>query len=803
MMRFAARDDRPMTDAAARALAPLDGVLARLLYARGVETAAQAEAFLYPTESQLHDPLRLSGVAEAVALLRQARDERVRVAVYGDYDVDGMCATALMVEALTAYGLEARAHTPSREEGYGLNLNAVEALSGEYGLLLTVDLGVSNHAEVRAAQALGMRVIVTDHHQLALENSPADAVVSPLLGDYPCRKLCGTGVAYKLAQALLGADTARQWLDLAALATVADVVPLVDENRALVALGLPRIAEGARPGLRALLAVSGVKGDVESDTLGFQLGPRINAAGRMGEAAPAVRLLLTRDEAEAEALARTLDELNTLRKQTEREILAQAQEQAAAFDFVQNRLLCVTGDDWHTGVIGLVAGRLCQQYYRPTVALSRQGELAHGSLRSIPGVNIHRCLQACDDLLLRYGGHEQAAGVTLEAAKLDAFLARLEAAVAESAKAECFVPTQVYDARVELGEITRELVEQLQLLRPFGFGNPAPLLLARDARVERKRACGAAGAHLQLTLRQGGAVLDGIGFGLGPEAAAMPPVIDVCFAARENEYLGRRSLQCDVKAWAPAAGAAEAQLSALSPEDWRFALLDALPPELPAPPQAGKSDARGEWYQDTGALPPGLECLDEWLQAPEGTLLLTRAPGTAAWAARRFGGRATLCVGAPTDARCFNALVALPRPDGLPRGYRRVALLDGELYPGEADRWRALLPQAALALPPAPSPALCALAGETDAGDESYRALYRALRRGDCRALSEAARLAGLTPAQTHAGLTAFAQLGLLAYQRLPFSVSLLPPAPCALRDSPVLGALRALSHPLEEAMEC
>ncbi len=838
----------------------MDGVLARLLYARGVETAAQAEAFLSPDESRLRDPLLLPGVTDALAILRFARDEHVRVAVYGDYDVDGMCATALMAEALTSCGVSARPHTPSREAGYGLHEEDIRALAGECGVLLTVDLGVTNAAEVRAAQALGMRVIVTDHHQLGLEPCPADALVSPLLGAYPFRRLCGTGVAYKLAQALVGREAAAQWLDLAALATVADVVPLLDENRALVACGLPVIASGARPGLKALLDVSGAaRGEVDSETLGFQLGPRLNAAGRMGTAGPALQLLLTRDAAEADALAHELDDLNALRKRTERDVLAQAEKQAEAFDFVGRRLLCVQGDGWHTGVIGLAAGRLCQRYDRPVIALSKQDGLLHGSLRSIPGVNIHSCLQACDELLLRYGGHEQAAGVTLDAANGEAFLARLETAVAASAAPECFLPAAVYDAEIGLDKVTQALVDQLKLLRPFGYGNPSPLLLARGLAVDRKRACGADGAHLQLTLRQGGAVLDGIAFGMGGQVNALPPLVDACFAAKENEYRGRVSLQCEVKAWAPAADAPQAQLAALTPEDWRFALLDALPcsadvpsdkapaasavqpvhgttaapaasaaqtapgttatPAAPATqpvpgttavpacaerPQAGFIRANGELYQDTAVLSgEALDgVIDGWLQATEGALLVARTAETAARALARWPERLTLCTGAPDDARCFHALVILPRPERVPRGYRHVALLDGEALPDELASWRARLPRAQ-AVAAEPSAALRTLAASADAGDEAYRVLYKALRGADCRSLAEAAKLSGLTPAQAHAGLTAFAQLGLLTYRRLPFAAALLPPVKCALGDSPLLAALRALTTPRKEAAEC
>ena len=457
MLRFIPRDTRPLHGREAAALHPYTGVTARLLYARGIATAQEAERFLHPSLSQLHDPMRMHGMAEAVAILTEAKNQHLPTVVYGDYDVDGICACSLLTLALRRFGVDAHTHTPLRAEGYGLNCEAVRRLAQDYRVLVTVDLGITNHEEVRLAQSLGMRVIVTDHHGLDLEESPADAVMNPLLGDYPFRKLCGTGVAFKLAQALLGLEACEEYLDLAALATVADIVPLTDENRVLVSLGLKTIAARKREGIRALLHVSGEPSPIDSDTLGFRLGPRLNAAGRLDDAGKGVRLMMTADPNEADRLAEELDALNTERKTTEGNLVKLAQEAALAHDFVQNRALIVRGVDWHVGVIGLAAGRLCTQYYCPTCVLSEHDGLLHGSLRSIPGVNIHKCLQACDDLLLRYGGHEQAAGVTFSCENYDAFFARLQAAVSQ-AEESCFIPAQEYDAEVSLNDCTESLL---------------------------------------------------------------------------------------------------------------------------------------------------------------------------------------------------------------------------------------------------------------------------------------------------------------------------------------------------------
>ena len=288
-----------------------------------------------------------------------------------------------------------------------------------------MDVGITNAEEVARARELGMRVLVTDHHQPGLIPCPADAVVNPQLGPEPHARYCGAGVAYQLASALLGADTATQWLDLAAFATIADIVPLLEENRALVALGLPRIGE--RPGLRALMDTAGCRQPINAETVAYQLAPRVNAAGRIADAGISVRLLLARDAAEAEPLARALDAANTERKRLEAQATAQAALQAENHDFVRRRMLFVRGTDWSAGVVGLVAGRLNRRYGMPVCAFSEEDGLLHGSLRGVQGVNLARCLQACDDLLLRYGGHEMAAGVTLPCENDAAFRERFQA----------------------------------------------------------------------------------------------------------------------------------------------------------------------------------------------------------------------------------------------------------------------------------------------------------------------------------------------------------------------------------------
>ncbi len=820
MLRFLPRMPQAPAPQALTALRPYTGVLAQLLYARGIGDAQQAERFLHPQLSHLHDPFRMTHMQETVALITAAREAKLPTVVYGDYDVDGMCAAALLSDALKAYGLDVEVYTPLREEGYGLNTGAVTRLAEKYKLLITVDLGITNHAEVLLAQELGMTVIVTDHHQLALEDSPADAVLSPLVGDYPCPRLCGTGVAFKLAQALLGLDKAQAYLDLAALATVADIVPLTDENRTLVALGLPVIASRKREGLRALLAVSNAGETIASDTLGFQLGPRLNAAGRLGDAAQGVRLLLAQDPAEADALAQSLNTLNTQRKALESDVLAQALRQAETHDFVAEKALIVMGEGWHVGVIGLAAGRLCQRYGCPTVALSQEGDTLHGSLRSVPGVNVHKCLQACDDLLLRYGGHEQAAGVTLAAENYQAFCQRFQHAVALAAADEALIPSQVYDLPLSFSDATQTLARQLLELAPFGMDNPAPLFLAENLRLERRKPCGAEGAHLQLSVRQGSTLLDGIAFGMGREASLLPDTVDAVLSLGLNTFRGVTRLQCEVKALRPAAQASRDTLLRAENEVFESALTADLLAQKSHNPKAGKNTPSAENIKviDGAQVPlPGRGIL---------YAARTRESALALW--ERFApiGRSTvsgpavhadyadhadhappirasqpapsldLCWRSLRDPLCFATLLVAPGFFGLSGTWRQVILLDGEICPGEAAHWAALLPTAQVLVCPQ-SPFLSQLAASLDAGDPAYRTLYRALKVNAFSSLAQAAAAAGLTPGQCLTGLTAFRELDLIAFTETPFSYALLPPVPCELGQSPTLSTLRALMAPL------
>lgn len=782
MMRFLPRHT-PGADADLSALRPYEGAVARLLHARGVRSAADAERFLHPDLSMLHDPMLLSGMDKALAILARAKAEHIPTVVYGDYDVDGICAASILTHALRRYGIKAEPHLPLRAEGYGLNCDAVRELAQTYRLMVTVDLGITNHEEVRLAQSLGMTVIVTDHHGLGLEMSPADVAMNPLLEGYPFPRLCGAGVAFKLATALLGLENCYEYLDLAALATVADIVPLRDENRVLVSCGLPVIAGAKRPGIKALLEVCGRPNPVTSDTLGFQLGPRINAAGRLGDANEAVRLLLTEDAAEAERLARQLDELNTQRKNEENRLVAAAGKAAETHDFSLGKALVVCGDNWHTGVIGLAAGRLCTRYSCPVCVLSREDGVLHGSLRSVPGVHIHNCLKECDDLLTRYGGHEQAAGVTLPAENEEAFRQRLEAAVAQYDES-LFQPAQLYDEEVSLTECTRELQQMLSLLAPFGCENPAPLLLVRDAIPVERRAVGAEGAHLKLSLRQGERILPGIGFSMGSMAARMPDRVDAVFSLELNEFRGQTSLQAQIKALRPVRQAQLEQLARPDGTREQEMLLEHMMSGFSL--LAGKTMPEGEY----STVKANIRQLLEAVSTPERGLLVVTHTGAAASLLLEAGPELALCDRGAPDVRCFATLMHQPRWECITGHWRQVYLADGEAFPGQAELLRQRLPDAQIHVLPR-SRALQSLLTSLDAGDEAFRGLYRALRQVAFRSAAEAAAHAGLTLPQTQTGLWAFHQLGLIDYSPAPFRYTVLPPAKCSLSDSWVLGTLR------------
>jgi single-stranded-DNA-specific exonuclease len=536
----------------------LHPVVVQILYQRE-RNPDDARAFL-ERRAGPDNPYGLYGMNRAVARIRQAVRQKEPIVVYGDFDADGVTATALLVTTLQALGADVRPYIPHRvEEGYGLNRRAIEDLA-EAGtrLLVTVDCGIRFPREIALARRRGMDVIVTDHHIVGADPLEAVAVVNPHQEEcpYPYKGLAGVGLAYKLAQALLRANrhvplpgsvplNEEDLLDLVALGTVADLAPLTGENRHLVSRGLERLNRAPRVGVEALIRQSGLRpGQVDTWHIGFALGPRLNAAGRVAHAERAYRLLTTDSPQEAEQLARELDELNQERQRLTKEM----QERARAVVLAQEAdrpLLFLADPEFPAGVVGLVASRLVDEFYRPAVIVEQGEEVSKGSARSIPEFHITRALDECADLLIRHGGHAVAAGFAVPTRHLEELKQRLLDIAARELAGRELVPTLQIDAEVPLREVGA-LWKDLQALRPFGEGNPEPLFLSRGARVERHWPVGD-GVHLKLVLTDGRIRWDGIAFRQGEWAGQLPERVDVVYHLRESAWNGEARLELDIR----------------------------------------------------------------------------------------------------------------------------------------------------------------------------------------------------------------------------------------------------------------
>jgi single-stranded-DNA-specific exonuclease len=479
---------------------------ASILVRRGHDTPEAARRFLAAGER--HDPFAFAGMRDTCEEILGAVESGAPIVIHGDYDVDGVASTAILVRALRRLGAQPRWHIPSRADGYGLSTATVDRLADAgTELLITADCAIGAVAEVDAARARGMDVVVTDHHRPG-DRLPDCAIVHPTVSGYPFPDLCAAGVVYKLAEALVavaGADPAplAEDLDLVALATVADVVPLLGENRRLVREGLPALARTRKPGLRALMRVSGVEPPaVDERAIGFGLCPRLNAAGRLARADAALELVLTEDEARAAEVADELDLLNRERRDTETRILFEAE--AARAEHPEAPAYVLAGEGWHPGVIGIVASRMVERYNRPCVVIGLDGDSGRGSGRSIAAFDLHAGLAACSDQLRRFGGHRVAAGLEIDRARVDEFRAAFVAHAASVLSPEDLVRTEKVDALVSGGALGIGLAEELEQLRPFGQGNPVPALLVPAARVTGVTPMGEDEKHARFTLESGG-----------------------------------------------------------------------------------------------------------------------------------------------------------------------------------------------------------------------------------------------------------------------------------------------------------
>jgi single-stranded-DNA-specific exonuclease len=528
--------------------------LATVLVRRGYDDVDRARAFL-EAELPEHDPFRLGDMREACDAILGAIADGTSICVHGDYDADGICATALAVLILRDLGANVSWHLPSRfDEGYGLARDTITRLAEEgCGLVLTVDCGVTAVDEVAHAKALGLDVVVTDHHRSGPE-LPACPVVGPYRGEYPFAELCGTGVVWKLGQALLGSDSEAlaRHLDLVAVATVADVVSLVDENRGLAVAGLRRLARTQKPGLQQLMAAARVDpATVDSGAIGFRLAPRLNAAGRLGRPEAALELLLTEEREPARELAGQLEDLNRDRQAVEERIVREAVEAIEEWPESRRRrrAYVVAGETWHEGVIGIVASRLVERYGRPVVLIAGTDGPWKGSGRSIPGFDLHDALRQCSGHLERWGGHAAAAGLSIAPERIDAF-SEAFSAVGDAALGEDDLrPPAKVDALVHGRDLTLDLCAELARLAPFGLGNPNVTLLLAGCELFEPVAVGE-GKHLKFRVREDGRDSgSAIAFRLGKQLDRLRRVAhyDLAFKLEANQWNGTISPQLNVR----------------------------------------------------------------------------------------------------------------------------------------------------------------------------------------------------------------------------------------------------------------
>jgi single-stranded-DNA-specific exonuclease len=553
---------------AARLAAALDlhPVVARLLCLRGLGDPEEAARFLNPSLDHLHDPFRLAGMAAAVSRLEAALGRRERIAIHGDYDVDGITSTVILRRTLEMLGGDVVHFIPDRlRDGYGLQPAAIERLhAGGVTLVVSVDCGIRGTDAARRARELGVDLVITDHHEPEGELPPAYAVINPKRPDcsYPDKSLAGVGVALKLVQALCDRAGKGKWLPafvkMAAIGTLADVVPLVGENRVIARLGLGSLSRGPHTiGLRALLDCCGLTGKtIDSHQVAFMLAPRVNAAGRMSTPDIATRLLLATDASmadEARSLAGQLNEENLRRQAEEADLVAEARKAIETDPAVgAHNVLVVGGPGWHRGVIGIAASKLVDAYHKPAIVLSIDGEVAHGSCRSIPDFDMLGALERCADLFLKFGGHRQAAGLTMDAARVPEFRARINAWADDVLEPDQLRPRLRIDGPLHLKAITPDLVRGLDALGPFGMGNPRPVFHATPVEiVEGPRPLKE--RHLKMTFSQEGRRFRAIAWRAADRAAFLDrhrAGVNLAFSLERNEFQGETYLElsvCDIK----------------------------------------------------------------------------------------------------------------------------------------------------------------------------------------------------------------------------------------------------------------
>lgn len=536
-------------------------IMAQILLRRGVKDLPTARKFFNPSIDQLYDPFLLRDMSDAVERLRRAVLSDEEILIYGDYDVDGITSVSFLYLLLKELGAHVSYYIPDRqEEGYGLSEQGIqEAKQRGVSLIVTVDCGITGHPEIKAAAQAGIEVLVTDHHEPGPTIPNAVAVVDPKRRDcdYPFKQLAGVGVAYKLAQGLLqrlGIDESilEKFVELVAIGTSADIVPLIDENRIFVKAGLEALNNSENVGLQALIRAAGLNGrEIGTGQIVFIIAPRINAVGRMGDAERAVQLLTTDDEAQAQHIANILERENQHRKNVDEEAFHEAIVQAdGLFDPTNSNAIILHKDGWHTGVIGIVASRVVEKYYRPTILISVEDGVGKGSARSIPGFDLYEALKQCEDLFIGFGGHKYAAGLTISEEKIELFKERFQHIAAQSLSYESLVPKLNIEAELRLQTIDEKFMKLLKRFAPFGPQNMRPVFVSQNLEVVGTPTI-VGKNHLKFRVRQNGSkVFDVIAFNMGDLLYRLSPGeanLDMAYVIEENVFMGRHSIQLRAK----------------------------------------------------------------------------------------------------------------------------------------------------------------------------------------------------------------------------------------------------------------
>lgn len=533
----------------------LNKVIGKIIVNRHVVNDEDVRIFITPTRDDFHDPFLFKGMDIAVERIIKAINNKEKILIYGDYDVDGITSTTVLKKYLMDRGISVDTYIPNRlHEGYGLNKNAIDTIKERnIDLIITVDCGISAIEEVDYAVSLGMDVIVTDHHEVGEKLPNALAVIDAKRKDntYPFRSLAGVGVVFKLIQALsikleIKPEEYLKYLDLVCVGTISDIVPLEGENRTIAKLGLMLIKVTRNLGLRELIKSSGYK-EIDSNTISFGVAPRINACGRMGHEEESLKLFLAEDLESATKITKELNEYNTLRQSTEKAIYEEAVQEIDRNHLDEKNSIVLGGKGWHHGVIGIVSSKVTDKYYKPSILLSFEDDIAKGSGRSVPGFDLYEGLTKCEDLLEKYGGHSMAVGLTLKKENLEKFKERFEQ-IAKEKNIKELVPIIYIDDELKLKDINMDLVKSISILEPFGEANKVPLFLIRNLKIDSIRAL-SEGRHLKLTLRDENFVINAIGFELGylAEEYRIGDRIDVVGTLEINSFNGFSSIQINMK----------------------------------------------------------------------------------------------------------------------------------------------------------------------------------------------------------------------------------------------------------------